>query len=217
VTPLSEVEDFVAVSALQHVVYCDRQAALIHVDGVWEEDGATAAGRVLHDRADLPGHATQGSVKSVRSVALRCERLRILGRADVVEYHRDPTVDGGWRPFPVEYKRGRLRNRLADRVQVCAQGMCLEEMHRVAVPQGALYYGTSHRRSVVDFDAQLREMTEAAARRMHELISRREVPSPRPGPKCDPCSLASLCLPHALVDGTRGGKYLALLVEAAGG
>ena len=213
-TGLSEVEDFVALSALQHVVYCDRQAALIHVDGMWKEDGATAAGRQLHDRADLPGQATQGGIKMVRSVALRCERLRIVGRADVVEYHPDPGSPSGWQAFPVEYKRGRLRNRLADRVQLCAQGMCLEEMHGVPVPRGALFYGKSHRRSIVELDAKLRDATEGAARRMHELMARKEVPGPQPGPKCERCSLASLCLPHALVDAGRGSRYLARLIQA---
>jgi CRISPR-associated exonuclease Cas4 len=210
----SESDTGLALSALQHLLYCERQAALIHVERVWVEDAATASGRLLHERADVPGADHRRGMRVVRSLELRCERLGLLGRADTVEYHPEPSLPGGVRPFPVEYKRGRLKHELADRVQLCAQALCLEEMHGVPVPQGALYYDASHRRRPVDFDLALRELTEAAVRRLRELVEQREVPAPQPGPKCVRCSLRPTCLPEAVAHRERAREHLRRLMEA---
>jgi|HubBroStandDraft_6_1064221.scaffolds.fasta_scaffold390330_2 CRISPR-associated exonuclease Cas4 len=211
----SEAEDLVALSGLQHLVYCERQAALIHVERLWAEDVATAEGRILHERADLPGTDNRRGVRVHRAVTLRSDRLGVSGRADVVEYHADASVPSGFRPFPVEFKRGRMKNELADRVQLCAQAMCLEEMHGVGVPEGALFYGKSHRRVAVSFDAALRERTEAAARRLHELVRTHTVPPPEPGPKCRSCSLESQCLPDVTAARGRARAYLERLAGPA--
>jgi CRISPR-associated exonuclease Cas4 len=204
----SESEELVALSGLQHLVFCQRQAALIHVERLWAEDVATAEGRIMHERADLPGAENRRGVRVHRAVTLRSDRLGVAGRADVVEYHADATAPSGFRPFPVEYKRGRAKHELADRVQLCAQAICLEEMHGVDVPQGALFYGKSHRRVAVTFDADLRAQTDAAARRLHELVRTGTVPPAEPGPKCRTCSLEPLCLPDVTAAAGRARAYL---------
>ena len=38
----------IPISALQHAVYCLRQAALIHLERLWAENAFTAEGAVLH-------------------------------------------------------------------------------------------------------------------------------------------------------------------------
>ena len=38
----------IPLSALQHAVYCLRQAALIHVERLWADNRFTAEGNVLH-------------------------------------------------------------------------------------------------------------------------------------------------------------------------
>src|SRR5215218_6173762 len=47
----AELDDPIPISALQHAVYCLRQAALIHIERAWAENHFTAEGRVLHDAA----------------------------------------------------------------------------------------------------------------------------------------------------------------------
>ena len=205
---LSEADDLVALSGLQHLVFCERQAALIHVERIWQEDVSTAEGRILHERVDLPGAENRRGVRVVRAVTLRSDRLGISGRADTVEYHADASVPAGARPYPVEYKRGRAKHQLADQVQLCAQAMCLEEMHGVSVPEGALYYGQTHRRVVVGFDAALRARTEEAARRLRELVRTGVVPPAEPAPKCRTCSLEPLCMPDATSAKGRAHAYL---------
>jgi CRISPR-associated exonuclease Cas4 len=192
-----EVDDYLPLSGLQHLVYCERQFALIHVEQLWAENELTVSGRQLHERADLPGEAFGADVRIARALPLRSDRLRLAGKADVVEFHREPSPGGPdvWRPFPVEYKRGRPRPGGADEVQLCAQAVCLEEMLAVEVPRGALFYGRTRRRKPVTFTPDLRARVEDAARRCHELFNHRETPRVARGPRCDRCSLLELCIP----------------------
>jgi CRISPR-associated exonuclease Cas4 len=106
----------------------------------------TAEGRIMHERIDLGARESRKGVRLAFSVALRSLRLGLSGKADVVEFHReagaadsDKTSPTIWRPFPVEHKRGRPKKADWDKVQLCAQALCLEEMLVVAVPRGALF------------------------------------------------------------------------------
>jgi CRISPR-associated exonuclease Cas4 len=97
---------------------------------------------------------------------------------------------------PIEYKRGRPKKNDSDRVQLCAQAMCLEEMLAVAIDAGDLFYGKRQRRTHVEFDAALRATTETAALRLQQMIAAGETPPAIRAPKCDTCSLFHLCLPE---------------------
>jgi CRISPR-associated exonuclease Cas4 len=119
-----------------------------------------------------------------------------------------PGRQGLWRPFPVEYKRGRLRKEKAYLVQLCAQALCLEEALKVVIDAGAIYFGETRRRLDVTFDAALRAETERAAARLHALVRSGQTPPPVFGPKCKECSLNDLCQPRPLAGGTRASSYL---------
>jgi CRISPR-associated exonuclease Cas4 len=187
--------DFIALSALQHYVFCPRQCALIHLEQVWSENQFTAEGREMHERADSGVSSYREGVKVTRSVALRSLALGVSGVADVVEWLR---CNDGHQPFPVEYKRGKPKKHDADKVQLCAQAMCLEEMRSCTILTGALFYGqTMHRLDVV-FDEPLRAKTVAAAAGVHELFASGVTPQPEFGPKCKQCSLIELCMPQLL-------------------
>jgi CRISPR-associated exonuclease Cas4 len=216
-------DDLRPLSALQHLVFCERQCALIHLEQVWVENRLTAEGRLLHERADEPGSGRRGDLRTARSLALRSLRLGLVGRADVVEFHRGagdledsgsirlPGVSGRWRPVPVEYKRGKPKAHRADEVQLCAQALCLEEMLTVAIPEGALFYGKKRRRQRVTLDAELRALTEDTARRLHELLAGGRTPAAVRAPKCRRCSLLEVCLPSAPSASARA--YLDALLE----
>jgi len=206
-----ETDDLLPLSGLQHLIYCERQFALIHVEQLWAENPLTISGRQLHDRVDLPGESFGADVRIARAVTLRSDRLQLAGKADVVEFHRETGADGNvlWRPFPVEYKRGRPKAGGADEVQLCAQAICLEEMLGAGVPKGALFYGTTRRRKPVDFTAELRSRVEAAARRCHELFRSRTTPRVARDKRCDHCSLLELCLPAVTGDPLRSELRIA--------
>ena len=183
----------IPLSALQHHLFCPRQCALIHVEGLWAEDGATASGRILHEKVDAGGSDTRPGVRVTRGVALRSMTLGVAGRADVVEWQGAPP-----RPVPVEYKRGKPKAHRADEVQLCAQAICLEEMLGVTVPAGALFYGETRRRLAVPFDDALRALTAATALAARANIAAGRTPPPVHTAACRKCSMQALCNPLAL-------------------
>lgn len=215
-------DDLLPVSALQHLEFCPRRCALVHVEGLWTENAQTAEGRVLHKRVHEAPSETVGGVRVVRGLRLSSRELGLFGVADVVEFHPiDDSACGGtvlaglagrWQPFPVEYKRGRRKPEMSYFVQLCAQALCLEEMLQVTVPVGALYHGKSRRRQQVAFDAALRDRTQTRARELHELIAAGRTPPPVHGPKCKFCSLADKCLPK-LPPSRSARQYLTRTIE----
>lgn len=206
-----DTDDLIQLSALQHMAFCPRQCALIHVEQVWSENRLTAEGRLMHERAHEEGGESRGDVRIERGVALRSLRLGVIGKADVVEYHRQG--DGSWTPFPVEYKRGKPKADHSDKIQLCAQAVCLEEMLSLAIPAGALFYGRTRRRLDVVFDDALRHETETAARLVHELIAMGRTPKPEYAKKCELCSLLDVCRPKALQKRRSVKQYLKRMTE----
>jgi CRISPR-associated exonuclease Cas4 len=195
--------DYIMLSALQHYLYCPRQCALIHLEQQWAENRYTAEGKVLHERADSGKNVRQGGVRSVRTLPIHSRRLGLTGQADVVEFHVDGTV------LPVEYKRGKPKANRCDEVQLCAQALCLEEMLRVEIAEGVLFYGQSRRRQAVRLDAELRRLTETTITRVHELLESGATPLADYAKKCEQCSLAIACLPKSCTASRSVRKYLA--------
>lgn len=226
-------DDLLPISALQHLVFCERQWGLIHLEQVWSENFLTAKGRELHERTHEAAAESRGDVRTARGLKVHSLRLGLSGQTDVVEFHRVapsaglsaaadgpdslelPGVSGRWRAVVVEYKRGKPKVDRCDEVQLCAQALCLEEMWQVRLAAGAIFYGRPRRRLPVAFDAVLRDQTEAAARRLHELTARGETPPPRLGKHCKSCSLVGLCLPKPVGQGRSAARYVAACIEAA--
>lgn len=195
-------DDLIPLSALQHILFCERQCALIHIEQMWNENLFTAEGKIMHERVDEAGRESRGNVRIEFAMPLRSLRLGLVGKADVVEFHRKPDSQNAkspeWVPFPVEYKRGKPKKDNCDKVQLCAQALCLEEMLDVEIPCGALFYGKTRRRKDVAFDNALRQETESAAIQLHKLIESRQTPPPVYTPKCKSCSFFHVCLPKTI-------------------
>ena len=204
-------DDLIPLSALQHLIFCERQCALIHIEQAWAENLFTAEGRIMHEHVHAEERESRGKIRIEYGMSLRSLRLGLIGKADVVEFHR--RVDGSWQPFPVEYKRGKPKKDSSDKVQLCAQALCLEEMMDVSVPDGALFYGKTRRRLDVVFDGTLRKLTEETAMRLHELIESGRTPRPVYGKKCDSCSLAGMCLPKTVGKRKSVKRYLSGVVR----
>ena len=205
---LAEEDELIQISALQHYLFCPRQCALIHVEQVWAEDGATAEGRVLHQQVDSGGFETRPGLRVERSIALRSAALGVTGKADVIEFPR------GAAPVPVEYKRGKPKPHRADEVQLCAQGLCLEEMFGVPVPVGALFYGTTRRRTAVPFDPDLRALTARVAADARAMIAAQRTPAPVLIRGCSRCSLLDACQPGRLERPPPIARWLATQLES---
>lgn len=212
-------DDLLPLSALQHLRFCERQWGLIHLEQQWEENRITAEGRLLHDRVHEAATEARPGLVIARGLYIRCLRLGLSGQADAVEFHRAspdepgtvalPDRLGRWRPFPVEYKRGRPKSDACDEIQLCAQALCLEEMFETNLPEGALFYGQPRRRLAVPFTPELRQLTESLCRRMRELHSLGVTPPAEFAKRCNRCSLISLCLPKLPAGNGMVARYLA--------
>jgi CRISPR-associated exonuclease Cas4 len=185
-------------SQLQHYLFCPRQFALIELEDVWSENQFTAEGQVLHQRVNQADQQKRGAVRTVWALRLAHAELGIEGVADVVEYHKQK--DGVETPYPIEYKRGKPKAHRADEVQLCAQALCLEEMHGIAVPEGALFYGEVRRRHPVVFDAELRELTHQTILACRIIVQTKTTPKASyKSKKCSACSLIDQCHPKGFV------------------
>lgn len=192
-----DLDDAIAISALQHYSYCPRQCALIHAEQAWDENVHTLRGQAVHERVDTPESRAEGAVRVERALPLYSRRLGLVGRADVVEFLPDGT------PFPVEYKHGPRRTRVHDDLQLTAQALCLEEMLGRPVPRGAIFHHSSRRRREVVITAALRTMVEELTPTIRAMLGSGQLPPPAADARCKECSLADLCQPTLIASASR--------------
>jgi CRISPR-associated exonuclease Cas4 len=210
-------EDLLPLSGLQHLTFCERRWALIHLERQWEENLFTVEGELLHEKAHSADIESRPEVLVRRTLSLCSFRLGLSGQADVVEFLPCTEGQGGiamprrkglWRPYPVEYKRSRDKHgSSAYQIQLCAQALCLEEMLRTPVDCGALFDGQTRRRVEVTFGSALRGQVEQLAARMHAMYQSRGTPAAVYEKKCEGCSLKPVCLPSVARPAT-ASQYL---------
>jgi CRISPR-associated exonuclease Cas4 len=209
----AEIDDYPPLSALNHLLFCERRCALLRIDGVWVENVHTTGGTLDHRRVHAAADRARSGARAATGLRLVSHRLRLTGIADLVEFV-EPRPDEVAIPYPVEYKRGRRKRWDNDEVQLCAQAICLEEMLGTHVPRGAIYHITSKGRREVEFSPDLREKTEAAATRLHELLASRQIPAAKLKTRCRGCSIRGLCLPEIFGRPERVNRLTARLFRA---
>jgi CRISPR-associated exonuclease Cas4 len=192
--------EVITVSAIQHFSYCPRQCALIHMEQTFQENLYTMRGRRVHERVDEIDSAIEDGVRVERALPLWSERLGLIGKADVVEFH-------GNVPYPIEYKYGPKRQKEHDDLQLCAQAICLEEMTGQAVPRGAVFHHSSRRRREVVFTDMLRARVEQTIVAIRNMLSTGHLPSPAKDARCSNCSLIGSCMPQVVKDRNRLQRF----------
>jgi CRISPR-associated exonuclease Cas4 len=205
------VPDPIPISALNHHLYCARRAYLIHAERVFVDNEHTLLGDLAHAAVDTPGFEHRAGWELLRALPLFSDALGLTGKADLVEVRRADRHESEIsklkseiqdRPAvvearPVEYKKGPARRWSNDRVQLCAQALCLEEMFGLRVTSGLIYHAASARREEVAFDAELRALTLAALTSLRASLARPAPPPAELRPQCDGCSLRPVCVPEA--------------------
>ena len=197
-------EPIIRVSAIEHFAYCPRQCALIHCDGVWSDNAHTVRGRRGHRRVDSGKGRWERGREVLRAIPLWSEALGLTGRADVVELDGEAI-------YPVEYKSGNRHGNAAD-LQVCAQGLCLEEMFDVSIPYGFVWYGGPRRRVRVDFTPELRDEVRNIILQIRQQIISGELPEAFNDQRCRECQLLNYCLPEITNAPQKVSRYMADIV-----
>jgi CRISPR-associated exonuclease Cas4 len=197
---ITDDEDPIMISAIEHYAYCPRQCALIHVDQTFDENVYTIRGTQAHEHVDVPASELSSGVRYERALPIWSDRLGLIGRADLVEFRA-----GG--AYPVEYKVGRRRPRRGGQspedLQVCAQGICLEDMLGVPVPEGAVFYWATRRRHPVAFTPQLRDAVAAVVAGIRAQLRAQRLPDAPNDARCRHCSLNVSCLPALVAERDR--------------
>ncbi len=200
-------DDAISLSALNHWTYCPRRCCLIHLEGEFTNNIHTARGVAEHDRVDVIHPETVGDRKIETALPVWCERLGLVGKCDVVEFLADGT------PYPVEYKHGARKKWINDDIQLAAQALCLEEMTGMAVPLGAIYHATSHRRREVAITLELRQAVETCIAEVRAALASPILPPPVNDKRCHECSLIDLCQPAPLAEREKLHTLMAHLFE----
>ena len=184
--------DPIPLSALQHWAYCPRQCGLIHLEQTFVDNIHTARGKTVHHLVDEPGYEMKAGIKVERALPLWSDRLNLIGKADLVEFHPDGTI------FPVEFKHGRKRQKSHDDIQLAAQAICLEEMLGRSVLVGAIYHASSKKRREVAITPELRRLVEETAAAIRAMLASDILPPPANDSRCRECSLKDICQPEAI-------------------
>ena len=207
-------DEFLQLSGLQHFLFCRRQWALIHIENAWQDNYFTVKGELMHTRTHNEQLTERrGNIIITRAMRIFSASLGTAGQCDVLEFHSDSTGvkingwDGKWLPFPVEYKVGKQKADRCDEAQLCAQSMCLEDMLCCHIPEGALFYGETKRRTKVVFDDELKDLVRRSFAEMHELFEKNHTPRVKTTKACKICSLREICLP-SLMKGNSVSTYL---------
>ena len=196
-------EDYLLISGIQHFSFCRRQWALMYIEGYWENNFYTTDGELKHQRAHDPFLSEKrGDIVTTGDMPVFSRKLGISGKCDIVEFVKD---DGGvtlhgrngrWLPYPVEYKRGSPKIIDADRLQLCAQAICLEEMLLCPkIMYAYIFYNEPRRRETIPLTDELRKSVAAYFSEMRSYYDRRYTPRVKRKKSCDSCSLKDICLP----------------------
>jgi CRISPR-associated exonuclease Cas4 len=197
------LDDLIPVSALQHALFCERQYALIHLEQQWAENFFTAEGNVLHERVHVEHHESRERFRQEYDLAVRSLEYGIIGKCDLVEILFDSEKNVA-KVTPIEFKRGKQKKDDVDRVQLCAQVLCLEEMFKIKIDTGEFYYLQEHRRCEQIIDDQLRNTTTALIERIIQMNTEGKTPKANYSKKkCDNCSLVDICMPKFLGVGSK--------------
>ena len=195
-------EDFLLLSGIQHFSFCRRQWALIHIEQQWKENLKTVEGNIVHENChDEHFFEKRGGLLITRGIRIFSRIMGVTGQCDVVEFYKSEEgcllhgYGGYWLPYPVEYKRGKSKSIDADRLQLCGQAMCLEEMLGTTINKGAIYYHESNRREEVQLTDSLRKKVKDLLAEMHEYYSRGYTPVVKAKSGCASCSLKEICMP----------------------
>lgn len=198
---MRDEEDYLLLSQLTHAGYCLRRAGLVMNEQIWHESTDTIKGRMEHERVHMQRVEHRKNEVKIYEHEVVSNTLKIRGKCDCIEavFYEDgcrvPGMDFPVRLYPIEYKHGKVRSEEEYELQLCAQAMCLEEMYDTHIPEGAIFYTSSHRRYAVPLTEELRGQVQKLISKVWEIREKMIIPLAEYSSKCIRCSLNEMCMP----------------------
>lgn len=196
----NDIEDYLLISGIQHFMFCKHQWGLIHIEDVWQDNALTYEGKLLHERVDDPELCeSRGNRFISRSVPVFSHKLKMQGVIDLIEFNKSTngiyieSKNGFYIPTIIEYKRGKPKEGLEDKVQLCALAIAFEEMKQYSMDYGYIYYFQTNRREKVFFTEDLRNTVLSLVGEMLDYATKGQTPKPIKMKSCANCSLTDLC------------------------
>lgn len=182
-------ETYIPLSQVNTYVFCPRRFYYESVEGHQVINDHVEEGKIKHENVHTAVTDRKKGDKTIsRRQYLASDTLGVSGYTDLVE-----EKDGI--PYPVEFKKAGMGDWLNDKVQLCLQGLLLEEKTGVSIPHGYVFYIGSKRRRKVPFDKELREATLRYVAEARSLLDTRKIPKPVHDNRCNGCSVRPICLP----------------------
>ena len=180
---------YIPLSQINTYVFCPRRFYYESIEGHQVINEHVEEGKIKHTRVDTEmKDRNERGVRVSRRQYLASDTLGVSGYLDLIEEKNGV-------PCPVEYKKAGTGDWLNDQVQLCLQGMLIEENTGTAVPHGYIYYIGSKRRRKVVFDDELRQISHGFVSDAEMLLETRKIPEPVHDNRCNGCSVRGICLP----------------------
>lgn len=182
-------ETYIPLSQINTYVFCPRRFYYESVEGHQVVNEHVEEGKIKHEHVHTAVTNRKKGDKTIsRRQYLASDALGVSGYTDLVE-----EKDGI--PYPIEFKKAGTGDWLNDQVQLCLQGLLLEEKTGISIPHGYIFYIGSKRRRKVPFDTELRETTLGYVEKARALLDSRKIPKPVHDNRCNGCSVRPICLP----------------------
>lgn len=210
------------ISGIQHFGFCPRQWAFIHIEQIWKDNVKTFKGNEFHKKVDDPYIVEKRGRRIIsRSIPLISHELRVKGISDCVEFHlRNDDLGaklshekGSYDVIPIEYKVGDVKKDNSDILQLCVQAICLEEMFKIEIEKGYLYYGKLRKRVEAVFTIELRKNVKLLIDQMNYYFENGITPKACYKSHCKNCSLYDICLPKLNTKNSSVKKYIYSHIE----
>ena len=182
-------ETYIPLSQINTYVFCPRRFYYESVEGHQVVNDHVEEGKIKHEHVHTAVNDRRKGDKTIsRRQYLASDTLGVSGYTDLVE-------EKNGIPYPIEFKKAGTGNWLNDQVQLCLQGLLLEEKTGVSIPHGYIFYIGSKRRRKVPFDTELRETTRRYVEEARILLNSQKIPKPIHDNRCNGCSVRPICLP----------------------
>jgi len=182
---------YLPISGINTFQYCAYRFYLVYVCGEWKENYHTIKGSLDHENVHKNLKKHREDYVQTRQVSVKSERLKIRGKIDVVE-RKESSI------YPIEFKKGKTADWINNKLQLCAQAICLEDQTDKKINYGYLWFFDSYQRQKVELTDELREKTKKTIYEAHRVLQSGEIPKKAPINQCDGCSIYSYCLPKEI-------------------